>query len=66
MHWWYLLIGAAIIYFGYRMLINSRRVQPSKKPLCEKCGTPMELQSKVENTEVWECPKCRNEGDGNA
>ena len=47
-------------------LIRKRKLLAVKKVFqcthcsfkCEKCGTPMELQTKLGENEIWECPRC--------
>lgn len=59
MYWWYFLILlGAVAYFGYRRYAEDKRKKELAKPKCEICGTPLELQIKSGDTEIWECPKC--------
>lgn len=57
-----ILLGA-VAYFGYRRYLGNKRKKRGLSPTCEKCGTPMELQTKLDESEIWECPKC-NPHDG--
>jgi ribosomal protein L37AE/L43A len=59
MHWWYFLIlFGAVAYFGYRRYIDNKRRKQAAAPKCETCGSPMELQAKQGDSEIWTCPKC--------
>lgn len=53
-----MIVFGAVAYFGYRRYLEDKRKKQAIAPKCEKCGTPMELQTKLGENEIWECPRC--------
>ena len=59
MSWWYMIILFGVVaYFVYRSNVDKKRKKEALSPKCEVCQTPMELQTKLGDNEIWECPKC--------
>ncbi len=59
MYWiyWIIILGIGLFLLNksYKNKIKRRN---TGNPKCEVCGSPMELQTKLGDNEIWECPKC--------
>lgn len=61
MQWFFYIVSLfPLIYVAYVIFINRKQKKRLNAPRCEKCGSPMELQTKSGDGEIWACPVCRD------